>query len=148
MKQLLLLLVLALTGCGAADFGFVPAVTPTPTCEAGLPAFAQTLDPLAREWDDANKVASSTPRSALSAQIGALQSVRRRVQDIAAPPCGAEMKEHLVKTMNATIDGYIAFLGQKSDPVVNAFFETAKTEMDAYQAASLTAMLPAATAVP
>lgn len=126
MKRLIVLLALVLlAGCGASDLGFAPAPTsvpPTPTCEAGLPAFAQTLDPLAREWDDGNKVAGQTPRSQLAVQIGTLQSVRRHVQDIVAPTCGALMKEHLVQAMDATIDGYVAFLGQKSDAAVSEYF--------------------------
>ena len=147
IKRLVLASILfALAACDASFVSF--GATPTPTCEAGLPAFARTLDPLAREWDDANRVAGSTPRAALSVQIGALQSVRRRVQDIVAPTCGASMKDHLIKAMDATIDAYVAFLSQKTDAEVSRYFTTATQEMHAYQAASLAAMLPASTATP
>ena len=127
MKRFLLLLMLVplLVGCG------VPGMTAS--CESGLPDFAKTLDPLAREWDDANALANSTPRAALAVQIGNLQSVRRRVQDVTAPECGAPMKQHLIGAMDETIQGYIAFLGQKSDSVVQGHFTAASTEMKSYQ---------------
>ena len=148
MKWLLLVSVaLSLVACDSSAVSF--GATPTPTCESGLPAFAQQLDPLAREWDDANAVANSTPRSALATQISNLQSVRRRVQDLNTPACGAKMKGHLVSSMDATIDGYIAFLGQKVDTEVNAKFEAAKTEMTAYKAAIFDLQAgPAITATP
>jgi hypothetical protein len=107
--------------------------------QTGCADYAGAIQPLAREWDDANKVANATPRSALAQQIANLQAVRRKVQDIPTPACGIELQAHLVKAMDATIDGYVAFLGQKGDPTVKAFFDTARTEMDAYQAAVIKA---------
>jgi hypothetical protein len=133
-----------LCACAAPSIGLGP--TPTPTCEAGLPAFGKVLDPLAREWDDANALANSTPRNSLPGQIANLQSVRRHVQDIVAPDCGAVMKQHLVSAMDATIEGYIAFLTQKPDADVSAHFATAGVEMKAYQAAIIGLVaLPTAT---
>lgn len=90
------------------------------------------IQSIAREWDDANKLAGQTPRSALSAQIGTLQAVRRKVQDVAVPDCAAPMKQALVDSMDASINGYVDFLGQKSDSVVSASFKTANEKMDQF----------------
>ena len=143
MKRFLLLVlsVCALAACSTPQIAGIGA-TPTPTCESGLPAFAKTLDPLAREWDDANALANSTPRASLAVQIGNLQSVRRRVQDVSAPECGATLKQHLIGTMDATIAGYIAFLGQKPDTEVQGHFTTASSEMKAYQESILAVYAP------
>lgn len=133
--------VLFLAACEGSPVASFMA-TPTPTCEAGLPAFAQQLEPLAREWDDANTVAGSTPRAALATQIASLQAVRRKVEDIPAPVCGTTIKDHLVRSMDASIDGYVAFLGQKPDNEVSAKFSTASTELAAYRNALQKATMP------
>lgn len=148
MKRFIVLVsaLIALAACGVPGLG--ASATAVPSCEDGLPAFAKMLDPLAREWDDANKVANSTPRAALAVQISNLQSVRRRVQDIPTPTCGESMKGHLVKAMDATINGYIAFLGQKPQTEVQQNFDTATSEMKAYQNAVLNISMNAPTATP
>jgi len=102
------------------------------TCaEQAAPAMT-AIQAAAREWDDANKVAGQTPRSNLSGQIAALQAVRRKVEDITVPDCAMAAKRALVESMDASINGYVDFLGQKSDSVVSASFKTANEKMDLF----------------
>jgi hypothetical protein len=119
-----LLLLLLLTSCAS------PFAAQTCAEQAAEPLAA--IQSAAREWDDANKLAGQTPRSALAVQIGALQAVRRKVEDIQVPECAAAMKRALVASMDASIEGYVAFLGQKSDSVVQASFKTANEQMDEF----------------
>lgn len=124
MLKWLVVILLLLTSCG------VPGLAePTPTCQQqAAPALAE-IQSAARAWDDANALAGQTPRSSLAAQIETLQAVRRKVEDIAVPDCAAAVKRALVESMEATITGYIAFLGQKADSTVQASFKTANEKM-------------------
>lgn len=123
MKRIIVVLALyALVACGNP-------LAAEPTCqEQAAPALAQ-IQSAAREWDDANALAGQTPRSALAQQIESLQAARRKVQDITIPDCAAAVKQALVDSMDATIAGYIAFLGQKPDSTVQASFKTANDKM-------------------
>lgn len=99
------------------------------TCaEQSEEAFVK-IQSAAREWDDASKLAGQTPRSALAVQIAALQAVRRKVEDIQTPDCATAMKRALIASMDASIEGYVAFLGQKADSTVQASFKTANDKM-------------------
>lgn len=120
-----LLLFLSLSAC-AAPFGVAP------TCAQTAGPFLTQLQSLAREWDDANKLAGTTPRASLSAQIGNLQAIRRKVQDVQAPECAAQAQKDLTASMDATIEGYLAFLGQKPDADVKAKFDQASKLMDTF----------------
>lgn len=108
-------------------------LAPTPSCVQESVAFVAQVEPLAREWDDANKLADSTPRASLSGQIDKLQAIRRRTEDIAVPACAAAIKQGLVLAMDAAIRGYIAFLAQKPDSDVNALFTLATYQMNAFK---------------
>ena len=121
MIKIVLIITLLLSACA------VPFVGAT-CAEQAAPAMTQ-IQAAAREWDDANKLAGQTPRSALAVQIGALQAVRRKVQDIGVPDCASAAKTALVQSMDASIDGYVAFLGQKSDGAVQNAFKLANDKM-------------------
>jgi hypothetical protein len=118
-------------------------------CPAG-PPFLGGIQPLAREWDDANVLAGQTPRASLAAQIESLQAVRRKAQDVAAPDCAAAVKRALVESMEATITGYIAFLGKKPNTEVDAAFTTAGQRMQTFTAelGRLSGIEPTAVTVP
>lgn len=144
---------LVIVGCGAApEVAVVPTVVPTPTpnCQEQAAPFLSKAESLARVWDDANTLAGQTPRASLSTQIDKLQSIRRDAEDLEAPECAAAVKQHLVNTMDTTIRGFIAFLGQKSDPEVKPLFTIASQEQTAFQQAvqQLKAGTPIPTAEP
>lgn len=122
-----------LTACGA-PVGLAPEPAPSPVpCSQQAAAFIAQIEPLAREWDDANTLADSTPRASLSAQIDKLQATRRRATDLQAPDCAVAAKQSLVSAMDATIKGYIAFLAQKTDSEVKPLFTLAANHMDTFQ---------------
>ena len=68
-----------------------------------------------QEWDDAVRLADSTPRGSLAPQIAKMQEVRRKVQAQEWPGCGQAAYGLLVKGMDQQIDGFIAFLRQEAD---------------------------------
>jgi hypothetical protein len=144
---------LVIAGCGAApEVAVVPTVvaTPTPSCQEQAAPFLSKAESLARVWDDANTLAGQTPRASLSTQIDKLQSIRRDAEDLEAPECAVAIKQHLVNTMDTTIRGFIAFLGQKSDIEVKPLFTIAGQEQTAFQQAvqQLKAGTPIPTAEP
>jgi hypothetical protein len=113
-----------LTACG------VPFVSAS--CATQAQPFLDQIEPIAREWDDAAALAGQTPRMALSAQIEKLQAVRRKAQDLAPPACAQPVKDELVKSMDATIQGFLDFLAQKPDSTVQVSFVAAQTHMTAF----------------
>lgn len=119
-----LLSAIALAACGN------PFVAQT--CAEQSKEGLEKIQSAAREWDDANQLAGQTPRASLATQIAALQAVRRKVQDVAVPDCAAPMKQALIDSMDASIEGYVAFLGQKPDSTVQASFKLANDKMDEF----------------
>ena len=118
-------LLLLLTAC-ATPFAAAP------TCAEQAKEGLSSLQSIAREWDDAYKLASQTPRASLSGQIATLQSIRRKAQDLPLPECASLAKTALVDSMDSSINGFIAFLGQKPESEVNALFTKANTSMTAF----------------
>jgi len=57
--------------------------------------------------------------------IADLQTIRREAEDLEVPVCAVSAKNALVTYMNATIDGFIAFLSDEPDTKVNAAFKKA-----------------------
>lgn len=148
MQRILVILILAfvLTACESPIAGL--GATPTPTCEAQALIYANQIQPVAREWDDAYTLASSTPRASLSAQIEKLQGIRRKVQDITPPSCATAAHTALTRAMDKSIEGFIASLGQKPDNQVSALFTEANTRMATYTQEVAKLVAPPATAVP
>jgi len=137
MFRLVPLLLVLVTACG----GSVPTVAvaptvapqPTPACPDRAAEFIRLSQDLREQWDDALTLADSTPRGSLPPQIADLQRIRRETEDLEVPDCAAEAKEHLVGAMDAGIDGFIAFLGQEDQSIIDANFRTVGTELAAYQ---------------
>lgn len=87
------------------------------------------VQPILDRWDDANAVASSSSRIALSGPLAELQAIRRDAIELAVPTCANEAHKHLVAYMNATIEGYLAFARQ-DDASVELYLDTAITLQD------------------
>lgn len=122
-RVLFIVLLLLLPACS------VPGIA---SCADQSQPFFDQIEPLARRWDDANKLAGQTPRMQLAVQIASLQAIRRDVQDLKPPECSKAAQTALVGTMDATIQGYVDFLAQRPDSVVQASFKTAGEQMLAY----------------
>lgn len=69
------------------------------------------LQGLTRRWDDAEKLASTTSRIALSTPVSELQSIKRDTEAAVVPPCLAKSKSELVASMDGVIDAYLTFMG-------------------------------------
>jgi hypothetical protein len=100
------------TGRGASA-----SLTPTPTlnyCPAvQVLAFIRDLEPKIATWDDAERLARSTARIALSPQVQRLQSLRREVQQMQLFGCMHDAREKLLAYMDIRIDTYLAFMSQR-----------------------------------
>lgn len=111
-----------------------PTVTPSPTpmaCSAVSGEFIfDLMQDYVDEWTDAFNLTLSTQRIALSAQIANLQNIRQRLSRENWPACGQVAQSELAAAMDASIDGFIAFLGRASDSVVAGHFNRAADHLD------------------
>jgi len=87
--------------------------------------YSATVLPLLEEWDDAVSVASQTPRIGLPNVIPNLQEIKRRASQLEAEGCFAEAHPFLIEHMEYTIKGFLAFMGQESDSLVQEKFTLA-----------------------
>ncbi len=119
------------SACGKAHAPIPPTPTPLGRCSTtDAQRLLNTIQPKAQEWDDANKLASSTPRISLAPQIQNLQRIHRESAALSVPACGLYARTLMVSYMDATINGYIDFLGQGTQ--ANTLFAQAKTLIDAF----------------
>ncbi len=117
--------------CGKAHAPIPPTPTPLGRCSnADAQRLLNAIQPKAQEWDDANQLASSTPRVALASQIQNLQRIRRETAALSVPTCGGFAKTLLVSYMDAALNGYIDFLAQGSQS--STYFAQAKTLLEAF----------------
>lgn len=118
---LLGLVLLALTACGGAPTATiaptsVPTTPPTATIPAcATTAYATVAQPLLMQWTDAINLASNTPRMQLATQIATLQDLRRQATQLEVPDCVKPTHQLLVDSMDNSINGFLAFLGQRDD---------------------------------
>jgi hypothetical protein len=126
---LTVLLSLILGACGMLG----PAATPTPaSCGAQSREWLTSINDLLGVWDDANSLASSTPRSSLATQIAELQKIRRDAEKLIPPACAQKVHTNLITYMDHTITGYTFFLQQEIEATVNAKFQQAKGFLDLF----------------
>lgn len=137
------ILALILIGCGGASTEQLTATaetqslnteqTTTATCLAEAKVYADAIKSVAQEWDDATKLAGQTGRGQLAPQVANLQEIKRKADAVAVPTCAAVAHEYLVDSMNANIDGFLAFMSQKPDDEVSEHFKDADTAMSAFK---------------
>ncbi len=90
------------------------------------------VEPLLQEWDDSISIANQTPRMGLPNVIPDLQDIKRRTAALEIPECFEEAHSFLILYMEYTIDGFLAFMGQEDDEVVNQKFNLAETNFETY----------------
>ncbi len=128
-----LLVALVLAGCGGATattVAEIPATATIETCRDTTMNYDDTLKPVLAKWDDAVKIVGSTSRVALAPQISALQTIKREADALKPGACVEPTHALILQSMNATIDGYLAFSAQKSDAEVQRFLVGAKLDYD------------------
>ena len=84
---------------------------------------------LVSQFDDAETLASQTPRIALSSQINNLQQIRTQASNLNVPQCLAPAKEELLNGMNYSIDGYLLFLSKGAQDQIDAKFSIESDKM-------------------
>jgi len=134
MRHLLAgLVVVLLAGCGGAPITVAEPPPPSPTVEACKNAamnYDDALKPILARWDDALKITESTARIALAAQISTLQEIKREAEALTPGDCVLPTHTLITQSMNATIDGYLAFSGKKSEDEVQRYLVGAKLDYD------------------
>lgn len=117
--------------CGKAHAAIKPTPTPLGRCASGdAQRLINTLQSKAQEWDDAVKLANSTPRIALAPQVQNLQRIRREAAALSVPSCGAKSQALMLAYMDTAINAFIDFLGQGSQ--YNTLIAQSNTQFDAF----------------
>ena len=87
---------------------------------------------LADKWDSANALANNSPRMQLVTPISSLQNIRNEYNKLTVPECAQKAHDTMLNYMDATIDGFMAFLSDEDDDVVNGHFSRAGQYFDAW----------------
>lgn len=112
-----------------------PTITPVPTaesCFAQAQFFFMDAARLLDEWNDANDLASSTPRMSLGPAVAELQRIQRDTDNLYFPQCAYAAHSQLVAGMESAVEGYLAFLAQEPDATVEEHFEDAALNFENY----------------
>lgn len=132
-----------LTGCGGSNTAqqtTTAAESATATqaaidlvCATETTVYADAIRVIAQEWDDATKLAFQTGRGMLSAQIAQLQDIKRDARAVTVPTCAGTAQTYLIKSMDATIDGFLAFMSKKDQAIIDVYFKDANASMSAFR---------------
>ncbi len=76
---------------------------------------ARQLALVLQKFDDANLLASSTPRIALAGPIQNLQQINRELQLTSVTPCLSQAKSDFYQGISYTIKRYLAFMRQEEE---------------------------------
>lgn len=107
----------------------IPTETPDPKIEEA--AYLANLDKLMTEWNDGFDLAQTTPRTSLSNQIAKLQDIKQRIGNMVVPNRYTRSHKYLVWGIDEYIQGFLAFLGEKSNLVISAHIDIAQSFQDA-----------------
>lgn len=78
------------------------------------PVQAKPLLELYRRWADAERLALSTSRIALSVPISTLQAIQREAEGMSSPACLDESRKVLVELTQKSSQGLLNFLGKQA----------------------------------
>jgi hypothetical protein len=106
--------------------------SPDPCSPGEIEQHLDAITDVSRRFDGAVTLADGTPRMSLPTVIADLMAIRREADDLAVPPCAIDAKNLLAARMDATIDAFIAYLGQKPDEEVATAFEEAEQLLAEY----------------
>lgn len=96
----------------------------------GEPAH-EVLDSLNKRWNDARTLASSTSRMSLPSQIKELQSIKQEAESIKWSSCSEPAADMFIKSMGATIEGFISFLDpDKPESIIKDKFKSSQAYSD------------------
>ena len=75
------------------------------------------------KFNDAERLAGSTPRISLNQSIQSLQEIKREMNNYEVEECLRKVKKNATVTMNHIIDGYIYFLNDEPEKKINDAFQ-------------------------
>jgi len=127
-----------LAGCGAEQMvptdvpTNTPAPTRTPTPEPVFCAdvYYEVVEPILGRWDDAMAIADSTARINLAGPVSTLQEIRREAASLDVPECAAKAHEGLIEAMEHYIEGFLAFMADKPDSIVDVQFDLGNDKLE------------------
>ena len=93
------------------------------------------VDKLASGWDNANEIASNTPRMQLTEPITNLQNIRNDYKDLSVPTCARKAHALLLEYMDTIINAYTSYSTYKPDSTVNDLFTRASQDFDSWKVA-------------
>jgi hypothetical protein len=127
-KSLLFLLLFAiiLSACGPA--------APGPCDKDLVQAASKQLLDIVKKWQDAYNIASSTGRIGLAQPVQEMQSIKRETEALEVPKCLTTARDYLASHMNSSVNGFLAFMSQESDAVVQDNFTEANDLLSKYTA--------------
>ena len=102
--------ILILAGCA----GQPKATSTAEPCSVQAQKFIQQVELIVDAWSDASALGASSPKASLSPVVAQLQTIRRSVEDTAAPECAAPVKGSVVAFMDAVIIDYLLFMKDES----------------------------------
>lgn len=120
-------------------------------CKTEALAYQDAIEPITDEWADMLKVTEKTARMALAGQINELQSVKREADKVKPPSCAQEAHDHLIRSMEYSIDAYLAFLGQETEMTVYRQLAMGQSQMNSFTdklAIATSGVQPTPTAIP
>jgi len=114
---LLVLVAFLITGCSGL------------TCADQVASYAEEIaDPLTK-WQSLNEVGMSTSRIALSPLVVEMAECRREIAKVEPPSCAEEQVAQLLAGMDLVMEGWLGFLGKKSDSEVSDNMEVGYNAM-------------------
>jgi hypothetical protein len=116
MKKLsltIIILALILSSCNAMPW----------SCASQSKPYFEEVQGKLDEWQDAFEIANSTPRMSLAGPLGELQKIKRDTGNLEYPECALKVQNNIINAMEETIDGFLAFMSDDADTVVNQHFK-------------------------
>jgi hypothetical protein len=98
---------------------------PQASCAELTQEYRDQVMQLADKWDSANALANNSPRMQLVTPISSLQNIRNEYNNLTVPECAQKTHASMLNYMDATIDGFMAFLSDEDDNIVNSHFTRA-----------------------
>jgi PBP1b-binding outer membrane lipoprotein LpoB len=97
-----------------------------PSCYEQSKDYVSQVKKLSSEFiDSANKFAGSSPLIQSSSHFSDMQDIRNQVDSLTVPECAQIAHDKLISYMDSQIDGYMSFMSQAEDSVINSNFDNA-----------------------
>ena len=122
MKRVLVIAAaLLLLGCSARA-----TATPRDVCtREDIRSFVSKRLGISERFNSLVKLAASTPRVSLVGVVREMQDVHKEYARLWAPRCIEAYHTHMCKSMELTIDGFLAFMAQDEDEASSHFEKAA-----------------------